>query len=87
MPTGVFFYTQTPAAIIAAVRQFENQLSTFQPSACRVNSERFSPERFRQQFTSFIEARYQRFIALKHKCQTKRIDHHTSDAAEGNRIK
>lgn len=53
-PTGVFFDRQDPAAIIAAVREFERYGHVITPDACRANAMRFAPERFREQFSRFV---------------------------------
>lgn len=60
-PTGVFFNEQTPAAINAAVKVFENESARIMPEACRANVLRFSPERFRTEFTEFVEIEWARF--------------------------
>ncbi len=52
--TGVFFAEQTPAAIRAAVLEFESKAGGFSPAACRRNAERFSAARFRDEFRGFI---------------------------------
>jgi len=54
-PTGVFFHEQTAAAIVEAVLEFENNAGAFEPKHCRANAERFSPERFRFAFRSFVD--------------------------------
>jgi len=54
--TGVFFESQTPEAIVAAVEHFEQRLHTITPEACRANAERFAVSRFREQITHFVDA-------------------------------
>lgn len=56
-PTGVFYPTQTPEAIVAAVRQFEAEASRITPQACRANAERFATARFKEEIHAFVEAR------------------------------
>ena len=56
-PTGIFFQEQTPAAIIAAVQRFEREGDQIDPEACRRNALRFGPERFREQFRSYVTRR------------------------------
>lgn len=46
LSTGVFFYEQTPDAVIAAVRRFETR--KFEASALRANARRFGVEQFQQ---------------------------------------
>ena len=53
-PTGIFFAEQTPAAIAAAVSEFEQNESKFDPRACRDNSQRFSPTVFRERYSHFV---------------------------------
>jgi hypothetical protein len=53
--TGVFFEAQTPEALMAAVRLFEDYEAKFSPEACRRNAERFGRECFRQAFQDTIE--------------------------------
>ncbi|SAK52019.1 group 1 family glycosyl transferase [Caballeronia hypogeia] len=53
-PTGMFFQTQTPDAIIDAVVAFESGLFTFDAADCRSNAERFSNERFREGLLAHI---------------------------------
>lgn len=53
-PTGLFFPEQTTEAIIEAVRQFEDQQSRLTVAHCVENASRFSPQRFKEQLTRFI---------------------------------
>jgi glycosyltransferase involved in cell wall biosynthesis len=59
-PTGIFFSEQTPASVIAAVQQFEREGDQIDPEACRRNALRFGPERFREQFRSYVSRRWRR---------------------------
>ena len=61
VPTGVFFYEQSVAAIIAAVERFEAAGAAITPEACRENALRFAPERFRAEFTAFVEQQWANF--------------------------
>ena len=60
-PTGVLFDEQTPAAVIDAVQLFEREQALIKSAACRENALRFSPERFRQVFSKFVEIEFERF--------------------------
>jgi glycosyltransferase involved in cell wall biosynthesis len=60
-PTGVFFYEQSVAAIKAAVERFEARGAAIIPEACRENALRFAPERFRAEFTAFVEREWAAF--------------------------
>lgn len=62
-PTGVFFYEQTVAALCAAVDEFERDIHKFTPEACRKNSERFSVERFKEEFKQYAEDKWELFEA------------------------
>ena len=52
-PTGVFFDEQSPQALAAAVRLFEQK--SISSEACRRRAERFSVARFRSEFTAFVQ--------------------------------
>ncbi|MDE2197964.1 MAG: glycosyltransferase [Rhodospirillales bacterium] len=56
--TGLFFESQSKAAIIDAVERFERQ--TFSRAACRANAERFGPEVFRARLTGLVEESWAR---------------------------
>jgi glycosyltransferase involved in cell wall biosynthesis len=57
-PTAVFFYEQTPAAVVVAVRQFERM--NFSPEAARAQAMRFDTSRFRRELLTYLDlaARY-----------------------------
>lgn len=59
--TGIHFQEQTPAAIRAAVLEFERDPGRFSPAACRKNAERFSNARFREEFGSFVRSSWDNF--------------------------
>ena len=59
-PTGVFFGEQTISSIQKAVGVFEREISNISPDACRKNAMRFSVERFRQEFSDFVHAKWQK---------------------------
>jgi glycosyltransferase involved in cell wall biosynthesis len=52
--TGVLFPTQSPESIVAAIQEFEANLSDFSPEACLANAARFSAEVFRERFATFL---------------------------------
>lgn len=62
LQTGLFFYQQTPESIVDAINQFE-KMPTIDPMVCRQNSLRFSPERFRGEMSTFVDARWREFCA------------------------
>lgn len=53
-PTGVFFGKQTIASIQDAVIEFEGAASRILASACRQNAMRFSNDRFRNEFRTYV---------------------------------
>jgi glycosyltransferase involved in cell wall biosynthesis len=55
-PTGVFFDTQSEAAVIGAVEAFEANAPLITPANCVANAARFSEERFRDEFAGVVEA-------------------------------
>lgn len=59
--TGVFFDTQTPQALEAAVKLFETNEHSFNNMVCRRNAERFGRERFGQEFGAAVEELWDRF--------------------------
>jgi glycosyltransferase involved in cell wall biosynthesis len=61
-PTGVFYTTQSPQAIVDAITRFEAHGDSITPAACRANAERFSAERFRDSFKRFCTQRYADFV-------------------------
>ena len=55
LPIGpVTMPAQTPAAVAAAVRRFEEQEDLFDPAACRQNALQFSRETFRRRFAGVV---------------------------------
>ncbi|HDH11982.1 MAG TPA: glycosyltransferase family 4 protein [Nitrospirae bacterium] len=61
-PTGLFFYEQTPTALIDALKSFEAVEDKFDPHEIRKNAERFSIERFEKEFKDFVNERINEFL-------------------------
>lgn len=60
--TGLFFYEQTPEAIVEAVNKFEAMGNhPFSPKDCRQWAEGFSEERFKREIKEFVEEKYNEF--------------------------
>jgi glycosyltransferase involved in cell wall biosynthesis len=57
-PTGVFFEEQSAGAVVKAVEEFEKYQTTISADACRRRALRFSAQRFRGEFTAFVERAY-----------------------------
>ncbi|HDH07772.1 MAG TPA: glycosyltransferase [Candidatus Moranbacteria bacterium] len=62
-PTGVFFDEQTPGALMEAVNKFEKNQDTFDCNEIRKNAERFSKERFKREFKSFVDTKITEFFS------------------------
>lgn len=60
-PSGLFFDAQTPAAIAAAVRNFERQRDRLLPAYCRESALRFSAHIFRDTYSRFVEQCWEQF--------------------------
>lgn len=67
-PTGLFFETQTPQAIVEAVATFEEREDLFNAVASRENAERFAPERFRDEIEKFVRQAQHDFDDKKYFC-------------------
>jgi glycosyltransferase involved in cell wall biosynthesis len=57
-PTGVFFEEQSIAAVVSAVRAFEEHAQRISAAACRTRAEQFSAARFRREFTDLVTGTY-----------------------------
>ena len=66
-PTGVFFTEQDSASLVEAIHLFEREQHQISPSDCRENAMRFSPERFRYEFSTFVEAKWSQFLEHRSK--------------------
>ncbi|MCF8008011.1 MAG: glycosyltransferase [Methylovulum sp.] len=60
-PSGVFFLEQTVHSICEAINQFELNQSRILPAVCRNNALKFASERFRLEFTEFVEKSFIEF--------------------------
>jgi glycosyltransferase involved in cell wall biosynthesis len=61
-PTGIFFYEQTPQAIIDALKKFKTIEDKFNPHEIRKNVERFNIERFKREFKKFVDEKMKEFF-------------------------
>lgn len=59
--TGLFFYEQTAEALQSAIGSFESLHDRFEPEVMRTNAERFSPDRFRDEFQRLLIQSYEDF--------------------------
>ncbi|MGQ4648249.1 glycosyltransferase [Lyngbya aestuarii] len=57
--TGIFFSSQTPAALIEAVKFFEASQAAFSPQRSRLNAAGFAPKIFAERYLTFLERSYQ----------------------------
>lgn len=61
--TGVLFKEQTPHSVREAVNQFETLQGNISPINCSNNSQRFSAERFRNQWAEYVKNEWEKFQA------------------------
>ncbi len=66
-PTGIFFAEQSAASLQGAVETLEQNLHLFEPTTIRANALRFSTERFRKEFSTFVEEQWQAFTKKLHR--------------------
>jgi glycosyltransferase involved in cell wall biosynthesis len=66
-PTGILYSEQTPESIIRAIDKFEHNEDKFAPIVCRENAEKFSEERFRNEFEKFVMSKYDENKLNNHK--------------------
>lgn len=59
--TGTFFDSQEASAIVAAVKQFEDE-PVGTAAECRAHAEGFSVQRFRDEFKTYVDARWREFV-------------------------
>lgn len=60
--TGLLFNEQTPESVVDAVELFEHGRSRFQTERIRSHAERFSIDRFKTEFDTYLNDQYSRFI-------------------------
>ncbi len=63
--TGLFFYEQTPEALIAAIERFEALEQSLSLERIRLQAEQFSVARFQEAFGRLVERAYQKFLQKK----------------------
>jgi glycosyltransferase involved in cell wall biosynthesis len=59
--TGLFFPEQTVESLMETVHLFESGVYKFDVDVLRQNAEQFSPARFCEQFSEFVEAKWTKF--------------------------
>ncbi|TAM84297.1 MAG: glycosyltransferase family 4 protein [Acidobacteria bacterium] len=59
--TGIFFREQTAESLAGAIVRFEETESTFNPEFIRASAQRFSLERFKEEFVKFAAGRLAEF--------------------------
>ncbi|MBI1911575.1 MAG: glycosyltransferase [Deltaproteobacteria bacterium] len=60
-PTGIFFYRQTPEALIEAINILENNPRSFEPSAIRNHALLFDRPIFKEKIKEFVTEKYNEF--------------------------
>lgn len=64
-PTGVFFEEQKIESVLIAVNSFEREQHIYTPENCRLNALKFSTDRFNQEFSKYIEDKWNLFHISK----------------------
>ena len=64
-PTGVFFEEQKIESVVTAVNSFEREQHIYTPENCRLNALKFSTDRFNQEFSKYIEDKWNLFHISK----------------------
>jgi glycosyltransferase involved in cell wall biosynthesis len=59
--TGLFFDEQSEEGIVSAVRKFESGETKFDSHGIQENAQRFSVQRFREELTGFVDAKWEAF--------------------------
>ncbi|HEY9624999.1 MAG TPA: glycosyltransferase family 4 protein [Crinalium sp.] len=59
--TGLFFPEQTVESLVDTIQQFKANKVWFDPDLLRQNAERFSPNRFRNEFAQYIDQKWTQF--------------------------
>jgi glycosyltransferase involved in cell wall biosynthesis len=59
--TGILYKEQTVEALVKAVNSFEDDPQCFDPRANRLNAERFSKSRFKEEFSYQVETQFSAF--------------------------
>lgn len=59
--TGLFFSEQTVESLVEAIKQFESGVYRFNSDFSRQNAEQFTPDRFREKISRFIEQKWALF--------------------------
>lgn len=59
--TGIWFAEQSVDSLVSAIERFESLPSPISPQVCRQHAERFSIERFRGEFSQYVNQRWVEF--------------------------
>lgn len=65
--TGLFFYEQTPEALVEGVERFEQLEKSLSIERIRLQAERFSVSRFRVAFSRLVEWAWEQFVKRQQK--------------------
>ena len=65
--TGIFFEEQTVPSLIGAIEHFE--ILDFDPVQIKAHAEMFNKERFRREFTTFVEQKWREFSENRYSCR------------------
>jgi glycosyltransferase involved in cell wall biosynthesis len=65
-PTGVFFYDQTPEALIEVLEYFEDQRGLFDPYQIREQVKPFDRQQFKEKVFQCVQSKFQEFKQAHH---------------------
>lgn len=85
-PTGVFFESQTVAAVVAAVRTFEGERQHFEPKRIREHAQNFGQARFRQEFADYVDHAWQDFVKSSSFTPLNPYAHHRSERVHAPKL-
>ena len=63
--TGLFFETQTVAALVEAVEKFEQCAKNFQPETIYTHASQFAPTIFQKRYANFVKNSWQQFSSRR----------------------
>ena len=64
-PTGIFFETQTTAALVEAVEKFEAERGCFNPEYVYTHAAQFGKQVFAERYLTFLERSWQKFSSRR----------------------
>jgi len=69
--TGLLYPEQTAVSLVQMIEEFENHTMPIDRTAMRINANRFSKERFQDEFKTFVEQKWSQFSRIDHNTLAK----------------